>query len=97
MKKTRKTGMTRTIRPGDAWREIERTGRLRGQIEDERARHRIANQKLAARRSAAALRKDPERRAAEMALITAAAAEEDRRHKAKISDLTSKINKRPGR
>lgn len=92
--KRQKPGRARVIRPGDARHEIERTARLRAQIEDERARHRIAEQAIAARRSAAALRQDPDRRAVDMARVSARAAEEDRRHKAKLADLTAKINRR---
>lgn len=90
--KSQRPGRARVIRPGDARAEFERTAKLRAQIDDERARHRIAEQDIAARRSAAALRQDPERRAVDMARVNARAAEEDRRHRSKIDTLNAKLN-----
>ncbi len=92
--KTRRPKTVRTIREGDARRAAQRAAEIRQQLQAERDRHRIALQDIAARRSQAALRQDPDRRSVEMARVTARAAEEDRRHRTKIDAITKKISRR---
>lgn len=82
---------TRVIREGDARRAAQRAAEIRAKLADEIARHRVAVQAIAARRSQAALRPDAAARAAALAVVAAAAAKEDQRHQSKLKSLKARL------
>lgn len=83
------------IKPGSALREMQRTGKLRRQQDDERQRHRAAMYDLTLRRQQAVLRDDTQSRAIELQRIIAKEFEERRRHEVKMDALQSRISRRP--
>ena len=85
----------RTVRPGQAVKEIERTAKLRQQIEDERERHRSAMSDLTLRRELANRKKDIEAQAIELRRIMLKEIDEGRRHRSKINSLQTRIFKKP--
>ncbi|KMO38585.1 hypothetical protein VQ02_11690 [Methylobacterium variabile] len=88
------TRRTRTIREGDAKRAAARAAKATSAMADETARHRVAMQDIAARRSEAALRPDAAVRAAALARVAAAAAKEQQRHQAKTKSIKTMNNKK---
>ena len=84
----------RRVRPGQAAKEIERTAKLRQQIEDERVRHRSAMNDLTLRRELAHHKNDPEAQGIELRRIMLKEIDEGRRHRSKISSLQTRIFKK---
>jgi hypothetical protein len=83
------------IKPGSALKEMQRTGKLRQQLDDERQRHRAAMYDLTLRRQQAVMRDDTPSRAIEMQRIMSKEIEERRRHQVKMESLQSRITRRP--
>lgn len=83
------------VRPGDAWKESQRTAKIRKQQDDERQRHRSAVTDLSLRRQKAMLQNDPEKRAIELARINQKQFDENYRHRAKMEALSTRILRKP--
>lgn len=81
----------KAIGPGDAWREAQRTAKIRKQQDDERQRHQSVMTDLALRRQKTMLQSDPERRSIELARINAKQFDENYRYQSKMESLTSRI------
>lgn len=87
--------MTKRRKPvgaGDAYREMQRTAKVRAQMDRERARHRAATHDLALRRQEAQA-KDGPTLGVELARVAAALARESRRHRDKMADLRARITR----
>lgn len=83
------------VRPGDAWKELQRTAKIRKQQDDERHRHRSAVTDLSLRRQKAMLQPDPQKLEIELARINQKQLDEDHRHRAKMETLTTRILRKP--
>lgn len=83
------------VRAGDAWKETQRTAKIRKQKDDERQRHQFAMNELALCRQKAMLQDDPIRRSIELSRIANKQFDENYRHQSKMEILTSRIFKRP--
>jgi len=82
------------LAPGDTMKEMQRTAKIRKQIEDERQRHRAALADFSRQRQKATLRESPAEISIELARISAKEIDENRRHRAKIQTLQSRIYKK---
>lgn len=82
------------IRAGDAWKETQRTAKIRKQKDDERQRHQSAMTELGLRRQKAMLQTDPVRRSIELSRIANKQFDENYRHQSKMELLTSRIFKK---
>jgi hypothetical protein len=79
------------LRVGSAWKETQRTAKIRKQKEDERQRHQSAMNDLSLRRQKALLQADSARRTIELSRIVNKQVAENYRHRSKMETLNSRL------
>ncbi|MBQ0819149.1 hypothetical protein KBI52_02675 [Microvirga sp. HBU67558] len=85
----------KSVGPGAAWKEMQRTADLRMKKDEECKKHRSKINDLQMQRRMASLEPDPEIRAIKLARIAQKEIDENQRHQATLSRLIKRIHKKP--